>query len=106
MRMWNVTPALMCRKHLLGEHLELHMFVGTIRKGTSIAGYLAHGLLDTSLLQRRHEALVSEMHRRGYTHKSPMRYKDRLHRGSVDAELNLRELSKRCKDCRSLQRRK
>ena len=32
MRMWLVPPQLMCDQHLLGEHLEMHMFIGTIRK--------------------------------------------------------------------------
>lgn len=36
MRMWMVPPELMCRQHLLGEHVELHMFVGAINKGTSV----------------------------------------------------------------------
>lgn len=30
MRMWMVDPKIMCRKHLLGEHLELHMLAGCI----------------------------------------------------------------------------
>ena len=36
MRMWNVDPKLMCNKHLLGEHVEMHMFFGTIQKGISM----------------------------------------------------------------------
>ena len=35
MRMWNVDVTKMCNKHLLGEHVEMHMFVGIIIKGTS-----------------------------------------------------------------------
>ena len=26
MRMWMVNPRIMCRQHLLGEHVEIHMF--------------------------------------------------------------------------------
>lgn len=33
MRMWLVPPSHMCRKHLLGEHVELHMLLGTLKKG-------------------------------------------------------------------------
>ena len=40
MRMWMVNPEILCRKHLLGEHVELHMLVGWIIKGKSIQGYL------------------------------------------------------------------
>jgi hypothetical protein len=37
--MWMVDPRQMCRQHLLGEHNELHMFAGTMRKGIGLAGY-------------------------------------------------------------------
>jgi hypothetical protein len=30
--MWMVDPRLVCSKHLLGEHVELHMFVGCLLK--------------------------------------------------------------------------
>ena len=40
MRMWMVDPKKMCRKHLLGEHVEIHMMVGTLLKGRSIDGFL------------------------------------------------------------------
>ena len=33
MRDWKVNPKLLCRQHLLGNHLEVHMFVGTLRRG-------------------------------------------------------------------------
>ena len=61
MRMWLVTPKLMCDKHLLGEHVEMHMFVGCLLKGKSIQGYIDKGLVDVSLLTARHGALVKEM---------------------------------------------
>jgi Pyrimidine dimer DNA glycosylase len=42
MRMWLVDPRLMCSQHLLGEHVELHMLVGSLnRKKTSMAFYAA-----------------------------------------------------------------
>ena len=30
MRMWGVDPKQMCRQHLLGEHVELHMQAGAV----------------------------------------------------------------------------
>ena len=48
MRMWNVNPKTLCRKHLLGEHLEIHMFVGSINKKISMKGYLEKGFLESS----------------------------------------------------------
>lgn len=72
MRMWMVDPKLMCRKHLLGEHVELHMIVGAINKGKSLEGFLVDNMLEPRSIIRRHEELAEEMARRGYNHKSPL----------------------------------
>ena len=45
MRMWMVPPSKMCRKHLLGEHVELHMIAACLRLGKSIRGYVETGLI-------------------------------------------------------------
>jgi len=68
MRMWMVNPKIMCRQHLLGEHVEIHMFVGTLSRGKSVKGYLEKGLLEVHNLYWRHEELVEEMKRRGTVH--------------------------------------
>lgn len=39
MRMWLVPTRFVRRKHLLGEHVEHHMLVGSIHKGLSMAGF-------------------------------------------------------------------
>lgn len=67
-----VPPDMMCRKHLLGEHIETHMFVGAINKGSSVAGYITGGLLEFDSLRQRHDKLVHEMMTRGYKHNSPL----------------------------------
>ena len=72
MRLWMVDPRFMCRKHLLGEHVECHMFVGSILKGTSMNGYLADGFLEIESLRSRHEELAAELVRRNYNHASPL----------------------------------
>ena len=72
MRMWLVPPSHMCRKHLLGEHVELHMLLGTLKKGKSITGFLSGGLVDPCRMYKRHGELVREMERRGYAHNSPL----------------------------------
>ena len=59
MRMWMVNPRIMCRQHLLGEHVEIHMFIGTINRRKSVQGYLEKGLLEIHNLYNRHEDLVS-----------------------------------------------
>ena len=101
MRMWHVNPKVMCRQHLLGEHVEMHMFVGTIAKGVSIKGYAEQGLVDTRLIQARHDCLAAEIEQRGYDHHSPMLYQDSLAAGAVDMRLSEAELLKRCPECRA-----
>jgi len=98
MRMWMVNPNIMCRQHLLGEHLELHMFLGTIKKGTSIEGYLKNGLLETHNIQSRHDQLVQEMIKRGYKHNTPLdcSYNNIVH---INIEHNIEVLKSRCTRC-------
>ncbi|MCM8756422.1 MAG: pyrimidine dimer DNA glycosylase/endonuclease V [Candidatus Omnitrophica bacterium] len=75
MRIWDIEPQNLCRKHLLGEHRELHAIWSIITKNKK--GYSRHpetlrwkGKLKALFL--RHENLVKEFKRRGYNHKSPL----------------------------------
>lgn len=100
-----VDPTLLCRKHLLGEHVECHMFRGSLLKGKSLRGFLETGLLDSRALARRHDQLAKEMQRRGYRHASPLPrdFDAKAAIGTVDVQAALRELAARCEDCRELQ---
>ncbi len=102
--MWMVDPRLMCRKHLLGEHVELHMLVGSMRSGISLQGFFDNKLIETHNVARRHEQLVREMKRRGFRHASPLANIPRRRGGRVDRRANLAELGRRCAHCRALQR--
>lgn len=111
--MWGVKPEHMCTQHLLGEHNEMHMLVGSIRKhphGEAIAkGHAEKGQINTARIQERHDELAEEMENRGMEHDSPMDYDDELDVGEVDAERdpsigpsNIQdELADRCEDCRA-----
>ena len=101
MRMWMVNPRLLCRRHLLGEHVELHMFAGHIRLKRNVDGYVNGNLLESSSIKSRHEQLVKEMERRGYHHSSPLKYQDRLRAGKVNRKAALAELLKRCPECKA-----
>lgn len=106
--MWNVPTHLMCRQHLLGEHVEIHMFIGVIKRDLSVEGYLRNGLLDPSMLYLRHDEIVHEMDIRGYNHQSPLELilipRDLLRAEVfVDVDKNLADLYKRCESCRGLQ---
>ena len=103
MRMWKVNPKVMCRQHLLGEHLEMHMFKGCWEKGKSVSGYIEKGLVEMTEVKNRHDELVIEMSRRSYNHKSPMEIFLRnvsFYDGQVDEKANLIELAKRCPECK------
>ena len=96
-----VDPKLLCQKHLCGEHLECHMFVGTLNKGYHVGGYIRKGLLEIHNLKLRHSQLASEMERREYKHNSPLPNYLRVYSGQINKTKNLKELIKRCKKCRN-----
>lgn len=109
MRMWMLPPEGMCRKHLLGEHVELHMLLGSMRRGKSIEGFLSGGLVDPQQLFTRHEELVTEMARRGFKHTSPLDECECASlaacytgRTSINIAANTAELQRRCPDCAHL----
>ena len=99
MRMWNVTPTKMCDKHLLGEHVECHMFVGTLNKKKSVQGYLDKGLLEIHNLKKRHNELAKEMRQRGIKHKSPLPEFELITMGKINSKENEIELKRRCVEC-------
>jgi Skp family chaperone for outer membrane proteins len=75
MRIWDLPAKQLCRKHLLGEHRELHAIWSIYING--LLGYRNHpetkrwaGKLKA--LFARHEELVIEMTKRGYNHNSPL----------------------------------
>jgi len=101
MRMWGVEPNKLCRKHLLGEHVEMHMFAGTISKGISITGYILKELVNPALIQSRHDQLAEEINKRGYNHKSPLPFDcSTLPYLPVDVNRSEQELKKRCQECK------
>ncbi len=75
MRIWDISPKNLCRKHLIAEHGELHSMWSIITNGKN--GFSKHpetmrwrGKLKA--LYFRHEKLVAEIKRRGYNHNSPI----------------------------------
>jgi hypothetical protein len=71
-RMWMCDPRILCRQHLLGEHNELHLLVGSIKKGRSVSGYIQNNCIELLSLVSRHKDLVKEMEKRNYIHRSPL----------------------------------
>ena len=106
MRQWHVDPRLLCRKHLLGEHVEHHMFTASLGR-RSLWGYVRRGLLDPESLGARHDELAEEMLQRGYRHASPLAQPELPAElqgvdSLVDSAANLVELARRCPACRRI----
>jgi hypothetical protein len=104
MRIWAVPTHLLCRKHLQGEHVETHMFLGTIEKGNSLQGFIDDGLFSVGLLRKRHDDLAREMLKRGGKHDSPLDFRVKDHpeipKGNkIDVSANILELARRCPGC-------
>lgn len=103
-----INPKCMCRKHLLGEHGELHKFLPFFRKGYSIEKRISPVVqIELSSYEKRHKQLAKEMKKRGYRHKSGLkapyfRYPVKQFRAKVNKTYSLRELKRRCKECRKL----
>lgn len=75
MRIWDLPPARLCRKHLLGEHRELHAIWSVLtqhKKGYSHHPETLRWKGKLKALYKRHDLLTSEMKNRGYNHKSPL----------------------------------
>ena len=106
MRMWMVPPNLMCKQHLLGEHVELHMLIGWLNKKKPLGRFASDHLIEPRKIRQRHAALVREMRNRGMNHQSPiwsysLKYLSRPEREAVvDPQDNIVELRRRCPECR------
>ena len=97
--MWNIDVKKMCNQHLLGEHVETHMFVGCLNKDKSVQGYLDKGLLEVHNLRKRHNLLAREMLRRGMNHKSSLPQFKKIKLGKINIRTNEKDLFNRCGSC-------
>lgn len=77
MRIWDIHPKYLCRKHLLAEHRELYGLWNILTIHGGLGGYSRHPETlrwagKTLALFIRHELLVSEFRHRGYKHHTPL----------------------------------
>ncbi|MDG6996836.1 MAG: pyrimidine dimer DNA glycosylase [Nitrososphaerota archaeon] len=75
MRVWDIPPSKLCRRHLLGEHSEIHAIWSIIvhqRKGYSKHPEVLRWRDKLRALYLRHDDLVKEFEKRGYKHNSPL----------------------------------
>lgn len=106
MRMWMCNPSFMCTQHLLGEHVECHMFAGTLNRKLSMQGYIENNLFEPKSLRTRHDALAVEIEKRGGVHSSPLQdfaisyLPPEQQIATINRETALHELLRRCPRCR------
>jgi hypothetical protein len=77
MRIWDIPPKQLCRKHLLAEHRELHGLWNILTKHNGRGGYSRHPetlrwVGKQKALYNRHEVLVKEFMNRQYQHHTPL----------------------------------
>ena len=107
MRMWMTNPKLLCNKHLLGEHGELHKFIQSFHKKYSVDNRVSPIVqIELSSYQSRHDELANEMISRGMNHNSPLpelpdfSYLPRHHyEAKVDTDISFKDLKERCSEC-------
>lgn len=106
MRMWKIDPALLCRKHLLGEHGEIHKHRHNFVKKHKITKRIFPVVqIEPENMKVRHDELSQEMINRGYNHNSPYELPDLSHLkdeerfAKIDISKSVIDLIKRCPDC-------
>lgn len=106
MRMWMIPPKLLCKKHLLGEHGEIHKHRHNFVKQHKITKRIFPVVqIEPSSMKQRHDELADEMIRRGYNHESPYEQPDLSHlwegerNAKVDRNISISDLINRCPQC-------
>lgn len=100
MRIWDISPKYLCRKHLLAEHCELHGLWNILNIHKGKGGYSKHPETlrwkgKRKALYQRHEYLVKEFLRRGYKHHSSLNKKYAIGKGRQKIFLNTIKEQKR-----------
>lgn len=106
--MWMVDPKVLCMKHLVGEHGEIHKHLPSFRKGHSVDGRFDKFVqIELHSIKDRHDALANEINSRTGGHKSPLidipdlyaTYPQHYYK-SVDVEYSKKDLCNRCSECK------
>lgn len=106
MRMWGINPELLCNKHLIGEHGEIHKHRHNFVKKHSIAKRISPVVqIEPRNMEIRHNQLAKEMLSRGFKHNSPYELPDLSYLSNIeltakiDKSNSIRDLSNRCPEC-------
>ena len=101
-----IDPKLLCRKHLLGEHGEIHKHRHNFVKHHRIDKRIEPVVqIEPMSMQVRHDELSKEMVRRGFNHQSPFEQPDISYLpkhqrfAKVDLDISKSDLMDRCPEC-------
>lgn len=104
--MWGINPSLLCRKHLLGEHGEIHKHRHNFVKHHKITNRIYPIVqIEPENMKKRHDELVKEMIKRGYNHNSPYEQPDLSYLSNderyakIDVNNSINDLKNRCSEC-------
>jgi hypothetical protein len=101
--------AIMCRQHLIAEHLECSsMCLGILKRKHKIDGYIKSNAIEIVSSKARHDEIVTEMLSRKYNHNSPFEGipQDLLDYYKIECQFkvnrnkSLQLLLIRCPDCK------
>lgn len=108
-----INPKLLCDRHLLGEHLELHKHLPSFKKRHSISNRVSPVVqIEPLSMQSRHDMLAEEIGKRwpkNNPHRSPfpvdiktlLEYLPERERSvKVDLSISETDLCNRCPSCR------
>lgn len=109
MRMWGIDPKFLCKKHLLGEHGEIHKHMHNFVKKHKITKRISPIVqIEPENMKSRHDELSEEMLKRGYNHNSPYEQPDLSHLSDneryakIDINISIDDLKSRCVECSKL----
>jgi hypothetical protein len=101
-----IDPLLLCNKHLLGEHGEIHKHRHNFVKQHSIKGRIAPVVqIEPLAMKERHDVLAVEMLRRNMNHCSDYEQPELSYLddadccATVDKLQSINDLMIRCHDC-------
>lgn len=108
MRMWMIDPRLLCNKHLIGEHGEIHKHLHNFIKKHKIDGRIYPIVqIEPSSMEKRHNELEKEMEIRfNKKYNSPYKQPDisylpiKQQKAIVDIKQSIQDLYNRCENCK------
>ncbi len=105
---FGISPKNLCDDHLRGEHNEIHKFIGWLKTGKSIDGWIENNCVQLTELWDRHRRLEREMKCRGMNPDSPVDWNELVglrddyqeHKDfKIDRDENRDCLAEKCDKC-------